>query len=102
MASKPQTNAQDQEISHRGIIEVHRLPGLHIETWATRRYKRTTETGFPLAKSAIHRHFAGLSKNTFLLALASLFADISSEMLYPVLPVFLTQTLKATGSIVGL
>jgi MFS family permease len=66
------------------------------------RYKRATETGFPLAKSAIQRHFAGLSKNTFLLALASLFADISSEMLYPVLPVFLTQTLKATGSIVGL
>ncbi len=55
-----------------------------------------------MAKSAIQRHFAGLSKNTFLLALASLFADISSEMLYPVMPVFLTQTLKATGSIVGL
>jgi MFS family permease len=53
-------------------------------------------------KSANRRYFAGLSKNTFLLALASLFADISSEMLYPVLPVFLTQTLKATGSIVGL
>ena len=44
----------------------------------------------------------GLSKNTFLLAFASLFADISTEMLYPVLPVFLTQTLKASGSIVGL
>src|SRR5690242_6297011 len=48
------------------------------------------------------RYFAGLSRNTFLLAAASLFADISTEMLYPVLPVFLTQTLKATGSIVGL
>ena len=55
-----------------------------------------------MAESASRRYFAGLSKNTFLLALASLFADISSEMLYPVLPVFLTQTLKATGSIVGL
>jgi MFS family permease len=31
-----------------------------------------------------------------------MFADISTEMLYPVLPVFLTQTLKASGSIVGL
>jgi MFS family permease len=30
-----------------------------------------------------------------------LFADISTEMLYPVLPVFLTQTLKASGSVVG-
>jgi MFS family permease len=47
------------------------------------------------------RYFAGLSRNTFLLAFASLFADISTEMLYPVLPVFLTQTLKASGSIVG-
>lgn len=46
--------------------------------------------------------FAGISKNTVLLAFASLFADISSEMLYPILPVFLTQTLHASGSIVGL
>lgn len=49
-----------------------------------------------------HRYFAGLSRNTFLLALTSLFADISTEMLVPVLPIFLTQTLKASGSIVGL
>jgi len=48
------------------------------------------------------RQLAGLSKNTFLLAFASFFSDISTEMLYPVLPVFLTQTLKASGSIVGL
>ena len=48
------------------------------------------------------RYFARLSRNTFLLAFASLFADISTEMLYPVLPIFLTQTLKASGSIVGL
>jgi MFS family permease len=48
------------------------------------------------------KYFAGLSRNTFLIAFASLFADISTEMLYPVLPVFLTQTLKASGSIVGL
>jgi MFS family permease len=48
------------------------------------------------------RYFAGLSCNTFLLAFASLFADISTEMLYPILPIFLTQTLKASGSVVGL
>ncbi len=51
---------------------------------------------------SIERYFAGLSQNTFLLAAASLFADTSTEMLYPILPVFLTQTLKASGSIVGL
>jgi MFS family permease len=49
-----------------------------------------------------HRYFAGLSRNSFLLALASLFADISMEMLFSVLPIFLTQTLKAGGSAVGL
>jgi MFS family permease len=48
------------------------------------------------------RFVAGFSRDTFLLAFASLFADISTEMLYPVLPVFLTQTLNASGSVVGL
>jgi MFS family permease len=51
---------------------------------------------------AIQRYFAGLSRNTLLLACSSLFADISTEMLYPILPVFLTQTLNAGGSVVGL
>ena len=53
-------------------------------------------------RSWFQRYFAGLSRNTFLFTFASFFSDISTEMLYPVLPVFLTQTLKATGSIVGL
>lgn len=47
-------------------------------------------------------YFAGLSRNTYLLALASLFADISTEMLYPILPIFLTQNLGATATIVGI
>lgn len=47
-------------------------------------------------------YFAGLSANTFLLAFASLFADTSTEMLYPVLPIFLTQTLGASASLVGI
>jgi MFS family permease len=56
----------------------------------------------PMSGRAIQRYFVGLSRNTFLLAFASVFSDISTEMLYPVLPVFLTQTLHASGSIVGL
>jgi MFS family permease len=48
------------------------------------------------------RYFDGVSRDTVLLAFASLFADISSEMLYPILPIFLTQTLHAGGSVVGL
>lgn len=55
-----------------------------------------------MTSSVTRRYFAGLSRNTFLLAFASLFADISTEMLYPILPIFLTQTLKASGSVVGL
>ena len=52
--------------------------------------------------ASMQRYFAGLSRDTVLLALSSLFADISTEMLYPVLPVLLTQVLHASGSIVGL
>jgi MFS family permease len=55
-----------------------------------------------MATEPRRRYLAGLSRNTFLLALSSLFADISTEMLYPVLPVFLTQTLGVGGSVVGL
>ena len=55
-----------------------------------------------MTDATIQSYFAGLSRNTFLLACTSLFADISTEMLYPILPVFLTQTLKASGSVVGL
>lgn len=52
--------------------------------------------------AATHRYFSGLSRNTFLLALTSLFADISTEMIVPILPIYLTQTLKASGSVLGL
>lgn len=48
------------------------------------------------------KYFSGLSRNTFFLAGASLFADISTEMLIPILPIFLTQNLKASGSVIGL
>ena len=55
-----------------------------------------------MTRKSTDNHFRGLSKDTFLLALASLFADVSTEMLYPVLPIFLTQSLHASGSTVGL
>src|SRR5436190_19871860 len=53
-------------------------------------------------KSLIQKYFSGLTKNSVLLAFASLFSDISTEMLYPILPVYLTQYLKANGSVVGI
>ncbi|HEY3889254.1 MAG TPA: MFS transporter [Caulobacteraceae bacterium] len=55
-----------------------------------------------MADATARRYFSGVTRNTVLLAFASLFADISSEMLYPVLPIFLTQILAASGSLVGL
>ena len=48
------------------------------------------------------RYFAGLTRNAFLLAITSLFADISTEMLYPVIPLFLTQVLAAPATVLGL
>lgn len=48
------------------------------------------------------RVFKGLTRDTVILTFVSLFADIATEMLYPVIPIFLTQTLKAPASIVGL
>lgn len=48
------------------------------------------------------KYFKGLTRDSFLLTFVSFFADIATEMLYPVLPVFLTQNLKSGGSIVGL
>src|SRR5438093_8061823 len=49
-----------------------------------------------------HAAKSGLSRTTFLMTAGSLFADMSTEMLTPVLPIFLTQALNANGSIVGL
>jgi MFS family permease len=55
-----------------------------------------------MRRSGVRGYFSGLTTSTFLLAFSSLFSDISTEMLYPILPIFLTQTLHAGGSIVGL
>jgi MFS family permease len=43
----------------------------------------------------------GISRNVFILGLVSFAADISSEMLYPVLPLFLTTTLGVPVALVG-
>ena len=44
----------------------------------------------------------GVKKNVFILGLVSFFTDISSEMLYPIIPIFLTAVLHAPMSVVGL
>jgi hypothetical protein len=55
-----------------------------------------------MARSDSEGLLSGLTRNVVFLALASLFADIATEMLYPVLPIYLTQTLGAGGRAVGL
>jgi len=44
----------------------------------------------------------GITKNVKILSIASLFTDISSEMLYPIIPIFLTSVLGASMSVLGL
>lgn len=44
----------------------------------------------------------GIKKNVFVLGFVSFFTDISSEMLYPIIPIFLTTVLAAPMSIVGI
>lgn len=43
----------------------------------------------------------GLSRNVLLLGVVSFFADVSSEMVYPIIPLFLTGTLGAPVFAVG-
>jgi MFS family permease len=45
---------------------------------------------------------SGLSSNVLLLGVTSFFADISSEMIYPLVPIFLTSTLGAPVAVVCL
>jgi MFS family permease len=44
----------------------------------------------------------GVSRNVFILGLVSFFNDIASEMIYPIVPIFLTSVLQAPASVVGL
>ena len=44
----------------------------------------------------------GISKNVFVLGLVSFFNDVASEMIYPIVPIFLTSVLGAPVAIVGL
>jgi len=44
----------------------------------------------------------GISRNVFVMGLVSFFNDVASEMIYPIVPIFLTAVLGAPASIVGL
>lgn len=44
----------------------------------------------------------GITKNVFVISLVSFFNDVASEMIYPIVPIFLTTVLGAPVTIVGL
>jgi MFS family permease len=44
----------------------------------------------------------GITKNVFVISLVSFFNDIASEMIYPIVPIFLTTVLGAPVTIVGM
>ncbi|MBI4919325.1 MFS transporter [archaeon] len=46
--------------------------------------------------------FKGIAKNVVLLGFVSLFTDLSSQMVFPLIPLFLTGVLNASASIVGI
>jgi MFS family permease len=49
-----------------------------------------------------NKFFFGLSRNVFFTGLVSFFMDISSEMIYPLVPIFLANVLGVNKSIIGL
>lgn len=58
--------------------------------------------GAPTGAPAGERRIAGLPTNVFWLGLVSFFNDLGSEMIFPVLPLFLRAGLGASMSVIGL
>jgi len=48
------------------------------------------------------RFFQGISRNILILGLVSLFTDLSSQMVFPLIPLFLTTVLGAGACVVGI
>ena len=47
------------------------------------------------------RRYRNLPRNVFAISLVSLLNDVSSEIIYPLLPIFLSSTLGASGKAIG-
>ena len=48
------------------------------------------------------RIFEGITRNVFILGLVSLFTDLSSQMVFPLVPLFLITVLGTGGIAVGI
>lgn len=49
-----------------------------------------------------NRNYFGFGKNVFVTGLVSFFMDVSSEMIYPLVPIFLSNVLGVNKSVIGL
>ena len=49
-----------------------------------------------------NRKFFGFGRNVFITGLVSFFMDVSSEMVYPLVPLFLANALGVNKSVIGL
>jgi len=47
-------------------------------------------------------HIRGITRNVVVLGVVSFFTDVASEMLYPVIPLFLIGTLGASPALLGI
>ncbi len=56
----------------------------------------------PVERFSFMKNRLGISQNIFILGLVSFFNDISSEIVYPLVPVFLTSVLATPVALVGL
>ena len=55
-----------------------------------------------ISASPFLRHGAPLSRSTIIIGIVSLLSDISTEMVYPILPIFIRDVLKAPATALGL
>ncbi len=55
-----------------------------------------------LGLNHLNKTFLGFGKNVFVTGLVSFFMDVSSEMIYPLVPLFLSNVLGANKSLIGL
>ena len=56
----------------------------------------------PVNKSGLWRRYRSLPRNVFAISLVSLLNDASSEIIYPLLPVFLATSLGASARAIGM
>lgn len=62
----------------------------------------TVGVATPRKRFGRNRFFKGITRPVWILGLVSFFADLSGEMVYPIIPLFLTGTLGAPAVAVGI